>query len=413
MPLLRAELIEIILVCSLVIVAVSLLLIAYAGWMRVQAARQAGRLRLYRSLIAQALAAQSDARNGYQSALARLRAVGARNRWPELEQALLDCIRSTGTVDAGRRIATDLGILARWRQGLGAAPGRNRRFRRRPDFLTRAKCASNLAVVGDRASWQLLAHALDDPHPDVQRAALRALAELKEPRSAPVLASLLAACSEKPRQAISERSLRAAWGHFPTSQRAELLPLLARSGGRARRLALAMLVQSPVNGGAAPGARRDAPGVEIPRSMLKQIAADPDAEVRARAADLLAIMPDDHAEEMLRRLLDDGEWFVRLHAVRAVAARRSPSGAKWLESMITDPHWRVREAAAQELSQWGSEGVDRLAATFQTTADAYAREQAAEALETSGHASLLNGVSMEGANAAAAAATNGIIRKKS
>lgn len=414
MPLFRAELIEVILVCSLVIVAVSLILIGCAAWLRFQTVRRAERLRLVRSLIAQALAAHSDVRNGYQFALARLRTVAARNRWPELEQALLDCTRSTGAVDAGRRIAADLGILARWRQGLGAEAGKTRRFRRRPDFLTRATCASNLAAVGDRASWKLLAHALNDPHRDVQRAALRALAGLKEPRSAPVLASLLAGCSEKPRWAISERSLRGAWGHVPPGHLVELLPLLTRSGGRVRRLALDMFIQpSPADGALKPLASLKTPGIQIPCSMVNAIAADPDAEVRARAADLLAMAPGDHSEEMLRRLLDDGEWFVRLHAVRAVAARRSPNGAKWLESMITDPHWRVRESAAQALSEWGSEGLDRLAGTYQTTADSYAREQVAEALETSGHAALLNGVFVEEDRAAAAAATDGTGRKKS
>lgn len=415
MPPLRTELIELILVCSFVIVVVSLLLVACAVWLRFKAAHHSDRLKLFRSLVTQALTAQSDARNGYQAALAVLRANFARRRCPELEQALLDCVRSTGAVDAGRRIADDLGVLERWRQGLGAQPRMNGRFRfhRRPGFLTRARCASNVAAIRDRASWKSLTTALDDPHPDVQRAALRAIAELNEPQSAHVLAGLLAACSAPPlRGAISERSLRAAWAHMPSAQRVQILPLLTQSTGRIRRLALEIYAQpSPPNGAAESRASRRTPSIEIPHSLLNEIAADPDAEVRARAADLLAISADGRAEETLRALLDDSAWFVRLHAVRAVAARRCPNGAEWIEGMITDPHWRVRESAAHALSGWGSEGLDRLSATFQSTADAYARDQIAEALETSGHSASLNGVSVEAQSANGANA--GIVPKTS
>lgn len=413
MPPLHAELIGIILICSLAVAAIALLLIACSAWLRFRAVRRARRLKLFRSLITQALTAQSDARNGYQPALARLRATLRQRRRPELEQALIDCIRSTGAVDPGRRIADDLGILARWRQDLAAKPGKNGRFRfhRQPGFLTRARCASNLAAVGDRASWKVLVQALDDSHPDVQRAALRALADLREPQSGAALANWLAACSSQPRGAISQRSLRAAWGRLPPAQRADLLPLLARPDSGVRRLALDMLVQTPqANSTGELGASLSA-GVEIPRSILNAIAADPDAEVRARTADLLSMMPADSAEETLRALLDDGVWFVRLHAVRAVAARRCPNGAQWIEARLTDPRWRVRECAAKALSGWGSEGLDRLLSTFQSTADVYAREQIGEALEASGRAALLNGVSGNEDRARGAAAAEGAIRK--
>lgn len=417
MPPLRTELIDLILACSFVMVVVSLLLIACAAWLRFSAARRSARLKLFRSLVTQAITAQTDARNGYQAALAGLRANFARRRCPELEQALLDCVRSTGAVDAGRRIADDLGVLDRWRQGVGAQPGMNGggrvrfRFHRQPGFLTRARCASNIATVRDRASWKLLVQALNDSHPDVQRAALRAIAELNAPQSARVLAGLLAARSAPALGgAISERSLRAAWAHMPSAQRAQILPLLAQSAGSIRRLALEIYAQpSSPNGAAESRASRRTPGIEIPHSLLNEIAADPDAEVRARAADLLAISPDGRAEESLRTLLGDSAWFVRLHAVRAVAARRCPKGAEWVEGMLNDPHWRVRESAAHALSGWGSEGLDRLSATFQCTADVYARDQIAEALETSGHSALLNGVSVEEERANAAAA--GIIPK--
>lgn len=376
-------------------VAGSIFLIGCAAWSRFRTMRDARQLGVFLKHLQQAFATQTDSRVGYESALAGMRNAIKPRLSPAMEQSLLDTARSLGSLEFARRVSDDLGFLERWRSALRVPAAENgnahRGYRRRADYTVRARCAACLGAIGDRASWRLLAGALEDSHPDVQRAALRSLAELKNPEAASALIKL--AVTSKPDGAISERSLRAAWSNLAPGCGASLLALFDSPAGRVRRLALEMAAQSlSARRNSRPRLTRDPEGAVIPASLLNRLAGDPDPEVRAKLADLLAEITTESGALVLRELLTDQEWFVRLHAVRAVAALRRSSDIEWVAPLLTDSSWHVREAAAECLSRWGRAGLDRLVATYQTTPDTYARDQIAEILEESGRADLLRGM---------------------
>ena len=283
-----------------------------------------------------------------------------------------------------KTLCEDLGLVAQWRRTL--ADNRNAGRKVNPfSFVSRAEAAENLGTVQHQPSWRLLVEALDDPNAGVRLAAARSLARIREPESFTALADRLESAAQHPTPKISVRSLKMALASFPISQAGVLQPLLEHSHPRVRFLAsdvVALMVaresaESPTgfdSGQLAP---------EVAEVFLARLAEDEDADVRARAASVVAWLEPAEAVPVLAALLDDSAWFVRLHAVRALRHQRfaplSLAGER-----LTDPNWRVREAAAQTLAARGRSGLQKLLEHFLTTRDRYSQEQVVEQVRRSG-----------------------------
>ncbi|MGH9435527.1 MAG: HEAT repeat domain-containing protein, partial [Terriglobia bacterium] len=385
MPFLSDRLIEGVLIFSLAILLLSLFLVAYAIGRRVRRERGFKQLDAFRNRLRDI--SQGWGRDAFSDAatMAEIRAVfQPRLAWA-MEQALLERGDHPEDLEFVRRVAEDLGFVARWQRDLDAAAvcgarGSGLRLSRRTGkYLTRARSAENLGRIRHAQSWRLVACALDDPHPDVQGVALRSLAAMGVPESFPVLVERLRDTLGAPESALSERSWRAALGRFPVQVGGALLPLLQSTNPKLRSLAADILVEmlssATARRGAACCAQIGIPdladlesvGPEVSRVILSRLVCDEDAEVRARAATLLSYTQGESAGQKLGQLLEDEAWFVRLHAVRAADARKDAEGARLVAHRLLDANWRVRESAARALSGWGAAGLDQLTQCFLST----------------------------------------------
>jgi HEAT repeat protein len=298
------------------------------------------------------------------------------------------------------KLCEDLGLVALWRCRLA----RNRlahqtpnlssatlssailRLRHPLDFVARAEAAENLGVIRHQPSWPLLVKALDDPHGVVQSAAARSLARIREPESFAALADRLESAAQDPSPTTSVRSLKMALASFPVVQASRLRHLLAHPHPRVRLAAsdvVGLMVQRESAESPSGGFNASRLSPEVAEIFLTHLAVDEDADVRARAADVVAHLEPSRAATVLTPLLGDSTWFVRLHAVRALR-HQGFTPLALLSQRLTDPHWRVREASVQTLFARGDSGIRRLLEHFLTTEDAYSREQVVEQIERAG-----------------------------
>lgn len=327
--------------------------------------------------------------------------------------ALVEAAAGVEGIERLRRLCRSLGLVALWRRQLSRRPPRSlitgllgRRLtmlERIPSlsFVARAEAAENLGLMRDQQSWPLLAKALTDPSLAVRSVAARALGRIQPPASFPILVQELQdiALGEG---SVSLRSLKMTLASFPLGYASDLSAMLQHPHPRVRFLA-ADLVAAMVQRSGSP----EQPG-KIPQDLLLNpiagifltgLVADPNPDVRARAADVIPHMDAVRALPALLVLLEDAEWFVRLHAARAVAELTSPP-LEALGSRLTDSNWRVREAAVRALAAQGRRGISFLLAHFRTADDRYSREQVAEEIERLGLIpSLIAAFGAPGANA--------------
>ncbi len=335
----------------------------------------------------------------YLRGLALLKNISGPDRHEVLEQLCMERAPTTAEVPALRQLCEDLGLVKVWQRhltgrfdvsspdGAHVRPGRGLQSMGRWAFLMRAQAAEFLAATHHQPSWPLLIKALDDPHPDVQGVALRALAAIQEPRSFPALVERLHVAVLRPAGKVSLRLIKSALVSFPLDQAVALLPSLRHPQRRIRFLATDT-IREMVDREAARG--KDfvlQPNVfarELTEVFLTQLCLDENPDVRARAAPVIACLQDARSIPALATLLDDSQWFVRLHAVRALAKPRFLPQAAEISRRLTDPHWMVREAAARTLLVLGRAGVDQLSAHFLATQDRYGREQIADDVQRAG-----------------------------
>ncbi len=336
----------------------------------------------------------------YQEGLKRLQQISGLDRHYLLEQLLLEKKPSPTEEPILRRLCEDLGLVRIWqnrvkghvdtasvREAVGRPEGILERVGRLR-FLIRAKSAENLGIIRHRDSWPLLVKALDDPHPDIQSVAARALAAIRETESFPALvAQLHKVVLDASATALSLRSVKSALVSFPL----DCAPALARSlqhpNRRIRFLAtdiLREMVVREANGDDQYDLDRKRVGAEIVEIFLTQLPFDENPDVRARSAAVIAFLSDPRSTPALLTLLRDDTWFVRLHAVRALACRKFLSQASAIGQALSDPNWRVREAAVATLRTFGAAGLNQLTAHFIHTADAYSREQVADEFQRAG-----------------------------
>lgn len=386
-----------ILILSAALFLVSVGLIVYALGRRTRHEKDFRALDDFRRRLRAVFAALREGAMDYKEARAQVSVLLRPRLELRMEQILLEHLWAPADQEAVKRLAKDLGCIHRWRQSLEHPAGRRAcvslsRLRAARSF-TRAKNAENLGLVKHRESWSLLCQSLDDSHADVRRAVLRALAALGEPASLPALVEYIKRTAGHPENPLSGRDLAAALACFPLESCRDLLPLLHHADVGLRRLALEAIVHMMATRHDLLWLDDSTQGAAIAELILSPLAGDRDAEIRARGARLLGHIHDDRALAKLRRLLNDEAWIVRLHSVRSLSRRQlaasDPGALSLLAARLTDEHWRVRESAAQALAQWGKPGVAQLVRVFLSTRDAYAREQIAETLATSGELALM------------------------
>ena len=298
-------------------------------------------------------------------------------------------------------ICTELGLVELWQHrltagdGLKGGPGLLRRVSMLAPSVTmhhllqRAKSIRNLGILRHQPSWPLLVKALDDPHPDIQTVALRALAAIRAPGSFRVLLerlqSVVLGLTLKP----PLRPLESALASFDLTFSPDLLPALRHSHPRIRSLAMELL-RLFVRREAAHDPEflltREILSPEIAYLLLTDLYQDAVGEVRARAAEVIAYLDDPRAGTVLYGLCSDSLWHVRHHTVRALARQRhsTPLLLSGVRDCLHDPYWRVREAAIQTLIALGPSGKQQLYESFLTCDHQATRQQIVEIIERKG-----------------------------
>jgi HEAT repeat protein len=349
----------------------------------------------YNPVIAALLAGGLD----YARGLRALKGISGLDREFILEQLCLVKQPTPAQLPVLRRLCEDLGLVKLWQrqvagqfdvatlrdtlarpEGLFQLVGRLR-------FLLRAKSAENLGTIRHQPSWPLLLKALDDPHSDVQMAALRSLAAIGEPESFPALVGRMHGVVLNPATRLSLRSVKTALISFPLTQAPALAPSLTHAHRRIRFFATD-IIREMVEHQAASDVdfilERKIFPEDLRELFLTRLCFDDNPDVRARAAPVIARLPDPRSVLVLLTLLGDSEWFVRLHAVRALARPQFQPQAAEIARRLTDPNWMVREAAAQTLLTFGQLGVNQLFEDFLSSPDRYSREQIADEMQRSG-----------------------------
>lgn len=294
-----------------------------------------------------------------------------------------------------RAFCAELGLADLWQARL--ANGRQARNGGRHastdravlSYLLRAKSIRNLGILRHQRSWPLLVQVLDDRHPDIQLVALRSLAALGAPDSFPALRERLQAVVQKKYALPPLAALKAAMANFDLTCASSLLSLL-RKPDRQVRLQATDVLRTMVSREAArqPGLALDEERLtpELVELLVSGLPLDPDAEIRARAAEILVFVTDPRVAPVLRGLLLDQQWFVRLRSVRALAHPRQPAARLYhdIRGRLCDMHWRVREAAIETLISLGPQGQQHLCDHFLTSTDLSAHEQIVEIMERQG-----------------------------
>jgi HEAT repeat protein len=335
----------------------------------------------------------------YPKGLDALRQISSPDRLFMLERLCLEKKPTPAEEQKLRRLCEDLGLVKIWQQRLMGQidqaslrealinpQGLLRRVKSL-HFLIRSKSAENLGLIRHEASWPLLVKALEDPNPDIQIVAVRALAAIHHPGSfLPLVEQLHKAVLDSVPN-LSVRILKSALGSFPLRSAGELQASLRHANPRIRFLAtdvIREMVERDAAGNPDFCLDRESMEDEAAEIFLTDLPFDPNPDVRARAAPVIANLADQRAASTLLKLLADSMWFVRLHAARAFARSRFLAHAGRISSALTDPNWRVRETVVRTLRSFGPPGLDLLTAHFLGTDDRYSREQVADEFQRAG-----------------------------
>jgi HEAT repeat protein len=135
------------------------------------------------------------------------------------------------------------------------------------------------------------------------------------------------------------------------------------------------------------------------QAWLSSLAGDPEAKVRASAAEALAGFAD---AATLGCLLADDDWLVRANAARSVGRAGLSELADQLAPLLHDRVWWVRQSATLALKQLGARSVTAVRPLLEHE-DRFARNKAAEVLVEVGYvAEQIAALAGSGADVAAA-----------
>lgn len=339
-------------------------------------------------------------------ALAALRVLRTPVERRALEEAVLRHAKVREDFSVCREIAQKLGWIDEWTQVLRARaprpagttaamltelgdeyrppnPVRRLVLRARANFVKRCRAADRLGQIPTpQGMWALLVGATD-PHPEVQEVCLRYLGLLADPATLPVLIEELIDVIEG-RSSQSVRNIKTALVQFSLEDVGTFLGALQHTNRRVRFFATDIIREIAERHAQTAILGKNDFSPEIYRLFTERFYLDEWADVRARAAVVIAQFHDDAATAILRKLLEDEEWFVRMHATRAAAHKMYIPLASHVIQRLTDSNWLVRESATKALAQMGDVGVDFILESFINSQDRYANEQICEELQRSG-----------------------------
>ena len=220
-----------------------------------------------------------------------------------------------------------------------------------------------LATTGDERAIRALIAQLD-AYPDARGPVIEALAASKSKLAVPALVKLL----DDPREQTQAQAANALGRIGDPSVTEKLRPLLEASRAYPVRFMAAQAL----------GQLGDASGVAFLRNALDAAAAYPNASlVQVQAAEALAnIGPDTGWIDSARGLLNDPDPNVRAHAAKIIAPYDNAVAKATLTALGNDPNPAIRQEAAQFLAE-------RVAGDFATlrlllrSSDAAARASAA------------------------------------
>lgn len=250
---------------------------------------------------------------------------------------------------------------------------------------------SALFALGDiRAAGvhALLERAIFDADPDVAAAAAVILHRLGDEPAAVILISALRA-GPLPASRIATQL-----DHFPIPVASLLLPLLADPKTSTRHWAASLLIRYP-----------DVDGLA---DQLAVLVGDPSPQVRKAALQTLGAIEHADVIDAVRRGVGDPVAYVRSTAIRSLARRgllernqqRARTFAAWIAPSLADMAWDVRLAAKESLVSLGPVTWPDVAAQLES-ADAFARNGAAEVLQNLGLLDRAIGVLESGAKPSA------------
>ena len=341
-----------------------------------------------------------------EGVVASLRPLRSKVERQALEEALLRHAKAHEDLAVTRQIVKKLGWIHEWTDVLRSRdqkpagtvremlaelgddyrpPKGTRRLRLllRANFVERCRAADKLGQVPTpQGMWALLAGATD-PHADVQEICLRYLGQLADPATLPVLIEELIKIIEG-RSPHSVRNIKTALVQFSIEDVGAFLVALQHPNRRVRFFATDIVREIADRSAATALLSKNDFTPEIYRLFTEQFYRDEWADVRARAAVVIAHFHDDTSSEVLRKLLEDEVWFVRMHACRAVANKLYLPLAPFVVQCLTDSNWLVREAATRTLAQMGDLGMEYILEAFIQSQDRYAAEQICEELQRSG-----------------------------
>lgn len=280
--------------------------------------------------------------------LARLR------RWPDRRLFVALCLERLPAAAPVLRAR-----LVAWLDAQGLLDHWIRQLRAR-DAWRREQAAEMLGIAQAPRTVDALIRALDDPALDVRMRAARALGEFGGARARRALLDALT--DENRWSSIRIADLLADMGHEVLQDVLDAFPTM----GRGARLAAVDVVARV--GGAAMG------------PFFVSLLADPDADIRARAAAALGRVDYAGAAPQLLIALDDSEWPVRAMAAKSLGALGYTPAIQRLCHALRDHEWWVRANAAEALRGMGPAGLEALR-TMRDDSDAFARDQAAAMLE--------------------------------
>jgi HEAT repeat protein len=326
--------------------------------------------------------------------LARLRVLPLSHLEILLEPLLLKCSSAPALVTVLQELCLEFGLIDVWQRRIldQFAPVPFRQAFTMPDgllhffprlhFLLRARSARSLGLLRHQASWPILARALDDPHSDVQQAALRSLAALREPQSFPALLQRMDLAASDSRRGLSLHSLKAAMAHFPLSQALQLLPAMRHPNPRVRVAAAEILREMAKREPA------EAPALiqykDVFDRELARLTSDVDPEVRAITSEVIAHLDFGVPSSVACKGLQDPQSSVRMGALQTLAQGPRLLPVAEIERFLSDPQRTVRQAALRALVSYGREGVSKLYEQFLKTEDKTLRDLIIEELEHAG-----------------------------
>ncbi len=287
-----------------------------------------------------------------------------------------------------RSICTDLGLIQRWQQCVADRARANHRGSSRC-LQRRAKSIRNLGILRHEPSWPLLVKALDDPRHDIQTAALRALGAIHVPESFPAILDCLHAAALGRQTSPSLAAVESALVCFDLRSSPLLEVSLRHPHREIRRVAADTLrVMTAREAALRPDFQltQDVFSGEMAELLLRDLWRDSVAEVRAAAAEVIALLPGPRVSTVLYELLFDSEWQVRLRTVRALANSRHATDLLLLgiRDCLRDSHGLVRDAAIHTLITLGPRARQHLYEHFLITEDPNLRAQIVEAIERTG-----------------------------